>query len=428
MRRRPYKAIDVKKVQVRKVVEGREGYSAIVGVDVSKDDLKLVVRWGDGEFDRPWKVQNPLGVREVTKAISEVSEGRDLRVVLEPSGTYGDPFRQALTDAGIEVHRVSPKHVCDYKEIFDGVPSQHDGKDGCVVADLSAQGRSWPWPYVIPTGADEEMRFRVANLAAHVKILTAWTNRLEALLGRYWPEALEELQASSGTLLRVLAAYGGPAGVAKVVEEAEGKIVRWGRSRVPQEKARALVRSAVETVGVRQTEESRLWMQEWALEALKEKEKIGQEYRQLGRLSKGNEVITRQVPVFGLGCACAMWVFLGDPREYDSGPAYRKGAGLNLKERSSGKYQGELKITKRGMGLPRMYLYFAALRWLKHPGVKPWYEAKVARSNGKKNKAIVAIMRKLVLAAYQVGVKGVDFDPFKLFDQENLGKRAGRRR
>jgi transposase len=428
MRRRPYKAINVKKVRVGSVVEGRDGMGAILGVDVSKDELKLAIRWEAGEYERPWKARNPLEVKELTEAISEVSEGRDLRVVMEPTGTYGDPFRQALTDAGIEVHRVSPKHVFDYKEIFDGVPSQHDGKDSCVMADLSAQGHSWPWPYVAPTGTDEEMRFRVGNLAAHVKILTAWTNRLEALLGRYWPEALEELKASSSTLLRVLAAYGGPAGVAEALEEAERKIVRWGRSRVQQEKARALVRSAVETVGVRQTEESRLWVQEWACEALKEKEKIGQEYRQLGKLSKGNEVITRQVPVFGLGCACAMWVFVGDPRDYDSGPTYRKAAGLNLKERSSGKYQGELKITKRGMGLPRMYLYFAALRWLEHPGVQPWYEAKAERSNGKKNKAIVAIMRKLVLAAYQVGVKGVAFDPFKLFDQENLRKRARRRR
>ena len=37
-------------------------------------------------------------------------------------------------DAGIAVVRVSPKAAHDYAEVFDGVPSQHDGKDAAVVA------------------------------------------------------------------------------------------------------------------------------------------------------------------------------------------------------------------------------------------------------------------------------------------------------
>jgi hypothetical protein len=32
-------------------------------------------------------------------------------------------LRQACTDAGIEVQRVSPKAAHDYAEVFDGVPS-----------------------------------------------------------------------------------------------------------------------------------------------------------------------------------------------------------------------------------------------------------------------------------------------------------------
>ena len=67
-------------------------------------------------------------------------------MALEPSGTYGDPLRQALSDAGIAVVRVSPKAAHDYAEVFDGVPSQHDGKDAAVVAELAALGKSTPWP------------------------------------------------------------------------------------------------------------------------------------------------------------------------------------------------------------------------------------------------------------------------------------------
>jgi hypothetical protein len=41
-------------------------------------------------------------------------------------------------------------------------------------------------------------------------------------------------------------------------------------------------------------------------------------------------------------------VLIPDPHNYPCGEAYRKAMGLNLKERSSGKHQGKLKITKCG--------------------------------------------------------------------------------
>ena len=40
----------------------------------------------------------------------------------------------------------SSKAASDYAEVFDGVPSQHDGKDAAVVAELAAIGKSRPWP------------------------------------------------------------------------------------------------------------------------------------------------------------------------------------------------------------------------------------------------------------------------------------------
>ena len=43
-----------------------------------------------------------------------------------------------------------------------------------------------------------------------------WLGRLEGLLARHWPEDTRLLTLGSGTLLRLLAHYGGPAGVAAV--------------------------------------------------------------------------------------------------------------------------------------------------------------------------------------------------------------------
>ncbi len=106
------------------------------------------------------------------------------------------------------------------------------------------------------------------------------------------------------------------------------------------------------------------------------------------------------------------------PQAYDNAASYLKSLGLNLKERSSGKHKGQLKITKRGPGVARRYLFFAALRWIKHDaGVRQWVERKAARDGGHKGKAIIAVMRKLTKALWHVA-QGTRFDPAKLFKNE----------
>jgi transposase len=94
--------------------------------------------------------------------------------------------------------------------------------------------------------------------------------------------------------------------------------------------------------------------------------------------------------------------------------------GLNLKEKSSGKHQGQLKITKRGPGLARKYLYLAALRLIQNdPIVQCWYQRKVQRDGGHKGKAIVAIMRKLAKSLWHVA-RGRAFDSQALFNVRAL--------
>ena len=89
--------------------------------------------------------------------------------------------------------------------------------------------------------------------------------------------------------------------------------------------------------------------------------------------------------------------------------------GLNLKERSSGAYQGQIRISKRGSARTRQWLFFAALRLVQHSGVRPWYEAKKARNEDDARKVVVAVMRKLAMALYHIGVKGEEFQPRRLF-------------
>ena len=94
---------------------------------------------------------------------------------------------------------------------------------------------------------------------------------------------------------------------------------------------------------------------------------------------------------------------------------------LDLKERSSGKHKGALKITKRGPGIARQYLHMAALRLITgNPIVSAWYAKKVRRDGGRvKMKAVIAVVRKLSKALWHVA-RGSVFDATLLFDTRRL--------
>ena len=142
-----YRATRVNDVDWDRLARGNEGLGITLGIDVGKHDLWPVFRWDSGGFERPWRVKNPEQIPTLIALILRMSTDRKLVVAMESSGTYGDALRQALADAKIAVCRVSNKASHDYAEIFDGVPSQHDGKDAAVIAELAGLGKSQPWGY-----------------------------------------------------------------------------------------------------------------------------------------------------------------------------------------------------------------------------------------------------------------------------------------
>jgi transposase len=120
--------------------------------------------------------------------------------------------------------------------------------------------------------------------------------------------------------------------------------------------------------------------------------------------------------VVGKVTAAVLLAALGSPQDYADAGSYTKASGLNLKERSSGKHKGQLKITKRGPSVARFYLYFAALRLIaREPVVKRWYEIKVNRPGAMKNKTVIELMRKLTRALWHVA-RGARFNPEQLFN------------
>ena len=97
-----------------------------------------------------------------------------------------------------------------------------------------------------------------------------------------------------------------------------------------------------------------------------------------------------------------------------------KACGLNLREKSRGETSGRITITKRGAGVVRQVLYLFALRMLQaSPAVRAWYKRRRGYTEDSKQRAVVAVMRKLVRALFHVA-RGDAFDASKLFDLRRL--------
>ncbi len=138
----------------------------------------------------------------------------------------------------------------------------------------------------------------------------------------------------------------------------------------------------------------------------------------LKSLSKQCPATRHMSDAVGLITSVVLVALAGVPSEYGCSGAYQKALGLNLKERSSGKHKGRLKISKRGSAMARKYLYLAALRLIHwDPVVGAWYQSRAPAEH--KRIAVVAVMRKLSRALWHVS-QGSAFDATKLFDVQRL--------
>jgi len=399
--------------------------SCVMGIDVAKRELVLMIRCDDAQFIGPYKAANPHQVGDIAELARRLAARGPVQFAMEPSGTYGDALRQALAEAGLALQRVQSKRSHDYAEVFDGVPSQHDGKDAAVIAELCAIGKCDPWTYEPCDEKESLMRFLVEWMDGQSRIHRLWIGRIEALLARHWPEATQCMELRSGTLLRTLAHYGGPAALARD-NDAARNLRKWGRRLLNAAKAAALLDSAGKTLGVKQNQADQLRIRRVAREALRASLEAKRANRQLRTLARDNPIIQAQAQAIGVGSACVLWCRLGNPRDYFCAGAYRKAMGLNLKERSSGSYRGPLRISKRGDSMVRRWMHLAALRLIQQsPQVQSWYRDKRLRDGGDHKRAITAVVRRLAIALHKIANGSEPFDSRRLFAGLTAAQSAG---
>jgi transposase len=417
MSKRKYRATKIQDVDRAKLSAELETQRIIVAIDVAKEDFYAAIVDEKGRTHEIVKWVHPAESRSFLKFVEQLGAG--VEIVMEPSGVYGDAIRAALDGAGVAVFRVSPKRVHDAAEVYDGVPSLHDAKAATLIATLHLGGASEPWP--LEPDHQRRLTAVLRILEVHEKEVRRNLNRLEGLLARHWPGASSIMALDSATMLEVLIEFGGPAAVVDCEGDARELMGKVGRQFLAQDKIDALIDSAQWTLGVPQLEEELQLVREVASEVRRHQKASKRIRAQVEKLALTEGSATEvMAPVVGKTTSAVLVAGVGDPTKYDCPNAYVKALGLNLKEKSSGKSKGGLHITKRGPSIARLFLYLAVLRLIQRDRiVRAWYAKKISRDGGRKQKALIALMRKLASALWHVA-RGAIFDSSRLFDTTRL--------
>ena len=409
MKKRTYRSKNVNKINWNQVNEKLSGELLVFAIDVAKEKQYALLSNTDGTVSELLWWNHPEQTNEVLSVLEGFSCPLD--VVMESTGTYGDALRYQFRRSGFGIYQISAKRVSDAQEVYDGVPSLHDAKAATLITRLHQAGVSQPW--IELTEEERSLNALRREYDMHQGQYQRNLNRLEAYLSRHWPEVSYSLTLDSVTLEKLLIEYGSPEKIAANAEEAAIKMRKWGRCGLSNEKIEQVIKGAQHTLGQPCTEVESQYLQALAKEMQHSRLQKKQAKQALEGMIKRETELHEMGDLIGLVTTAVLLSCHLDPRKYDCARSYQKAFGLNLKEKSSGRHMGQLKLTKRGSSIARNYLYFAALRLIKSNSVvKAWYQNKV--DPRAKNKTVIAVMRKLTKGLWHVG-RGEAFDANKLF-------------
>lgn len=302
--------------------------------------------------------------------------GIEVQVVAEPTGTYADAFAHQIRKAGLDMYMVSPKHTHDYAEIYDGVPSQHDSKDAVVVAKVHLQRRK-PMPWPTPSEEQRELRAECTQVDWLKQDLQRDQRLAEALLARHWPELTREIDLDGATLPGLLAEFGSPQAVAAKREEARHLLSKLSKHQLAKDKVERVLESAQHTLGQPPTASEQELLRELGQRMQQSRRRLREAERVATQRASAMPAMKTMSQCIGPMTAAVFLALVGDPSSFSSSRTLFKLLGLNLREHSSGKFKGQLKISKRGNGVVRRWLYMAALRLIKaDPIVRAWVSHK----------------------------------------------------
>ena len=337
----------------------------IIGIDVgSETHYARAFSWRNYEYSKkPFAFSNnETGFAAFKEWMNDIAEKYGMEVIIpgmEPTGHYWLNLGAYLQEQGMKPVHVNPYHVKKSKELDDNNPSKNDRKDPKTIAGLVNEGR-FSYPY-IPTGIYAEIR-NLSNLRIQTQEeITRIKNRMARWFSIYFPE-IKDVYRNPDTVsgLMVIKQAPLPCDIRELGVEGVNKIWRDARLKgAGIKRATTLVTAAEHSFGNTEAPRS----------ARKEIRNLLEDYEGYKkRMDELMEEIEKtlsdklmEINGIGIKTVSCFIAEVGDIRRFDNPKQVQKFAGYAIVADSSGKHNGESRISHRGRKRLRYALYEAAI-------------------------------------------------------------------
>ncbi|AXN41016.1 IS110 family RNA-guided transposase [Peribacillus butanolivorans] len=343
----------------------------------------------------------------------------DITIVgMEPTGHYWINLSKWLSNEKIDVVTVNPHLVKRNKENRDNTQSKSDKKDALVIADMVKNGyyafvRSTPESF-------EKLRVLMSNRDVIVKRLVSSINQLNRWVDVVFPELRQVFKDVKGKgAIATLRLFPTPIELRSMQpQDIVGKWKSVMKRQPGLKKAYLLIDLAKRSIGTHQ-----------ALDAYKlHLEQLLEEYdlatTQLERVEQEVTNVLQQIPfakkllaIKGISEISLAGILgeAGDLSGFAHGNSLLRHAGLHLSEASSGKWKGQIVISKRGRSRLRRFLYLATMSLvMNNPEFKELHANNVKVKKIKKMKSIMKLCGKLARLFVGIAKRNESYSPEKL--------------
>ncbi|MEC5426086.1 IS110 family transposase [Virgibacillus sp. C22-A2] len=389
--------------QQNQLIERISDQHLVVGVDIAQQfHVARAVNYRGIVIGDPLTFKNDeTGFARLQEWMNELkdSKGYSTEIVgMEPTGHYWLNLSKWLYDQSIDVVTVNPHLVKKNKENRDNTQSKSDKKDALVIADMIKNGY---YSFIHPTSeAFEKLRVLMSNRDVIVKRLVSSINQINRWVDIVFPELREVFKDVKGKgAIATLRLFPTPNELRFM--EPQDIIKGWKTLMKRQpglKKAQSLIRLAKSSVGTTQALDAYKLHLEQLLEefdlATTQLEKVEKEAANaLEQITFANKILVMKgITEVTLGGILGE---TGDLCKFAHGNSLLRHAGLNLAEASSGKWKGQIVISKRGRSRLRRYLYLATMSLVaNNPEFKELHAHNVKVKKMKKMKSIMKLVGK----------------------------------
>ena len=392
----------------------------VVGIDIAQQaHVARAVNFRGILLGTPLHFSNDdAGFNLLLKWMKNLQETQQLNgaiIGMEPTGHYWLSLAAWLQDRNLEVVLVNPHLVKKNKENRDNTPSKSDVKDAFVIADMVKNGY-----YTFIKESSEvfmEMRVLMANRETVVHRLVSVKIQIHRWVDIVFPELRQVYKHLIGAgVLATLRLFPTPADLQKLTvrQVVDGwKTVMKRHS--GERRAGELLALAARSVGAKHAEKAyKLHLQQLLAEydlAMEQLHVIEDEVTAaLARIPLAQPLLA----IKGLSTLAVAGILgeAGDLSGYAHGNALLRHAGLNLAEASSGKWKGQMSISKRGRPRLRHALFMATMALiLNDVAFKRQHEMNVKTKNMKPMRTVMKLCGKLARLLVAMAQSGEAYDP-----------------